>query len=467
LLALAAFAWLAPQLPKNPQIVTRLGLTVSIAESGRLDIDRFANRTVDKAQWNGHYYADKTPGLSFLAIPVVAATAYVVNSRGGKLDADDRHDFAFLAKVTTIAVNAVISALAVAILFLTAVRLGASRSGALFGAGSLAFATPFFGWSTAFFAHSVSGSLLIFAAAVVVAFTGGATGQPRPRFWLVGLGLGVILGYAMVVDLTTAPACLLGGGLALTLAARRETATLVKMASGLALGGALGLLPLLVYNQLAFGSVFTLGYSAVVGFEGMQRGFFGITWPSLPVAGELLFGVYRGLLPLSPILLLVPVGLVVMWRKTSTRFAAIAILAVSLSFLWINASYFYWDGGGSAGPRHLVAMLPLSCLALAFAWPRAKWALTVTLVLLAASLVLSLVCAVGGMFPSSSIHNPLLDVLLPKFFQPKNLLTSLPIVLIWGLFALVFLSPAPALSSVSARSSAVYGSEFDPTRSSR
>jgi hypothetical protein len=427
-------------------------LTVSIVESGRLDIDRFAERTIDKARWNGHYYADKTPGLSFLAVPVVAATIYFVNARRGGFDADNRRDFRFLAKVTTIAVNSVISALAAVILFPTAVRLGATRSGALFGAGSLAFATPFFGWSTTFFAHSVSGSLLLFAAAIIAfSFTGGDSSQSRPRFLLVGLSLGVVLGFAMVVDLTTAPACLLGGGLALTLAGHRDTAALVKMASGLALGGALGLLPLLVYNQLAFGSPFKLGYSQVVGFEGMKQGLFGITWPRLDVAGELLFGVYRGLVPISPILLLVPVGLIAMWREPTTRVAAIAIVAISLSFLWINASYFYWEGGGSAGPRHLVPMLPLMCLALAFAWPRQKWAITVLLILLAASLFLSLVCAVVGMFPDSRIQNPLVELFFPKFFRSKNLLSVAPIVLIWGLFgALLFLGPGRARAQTAA-----------------
>jgi hypothetical protein len=53
LLAFAAFAWLAPQDPSNPQVVTRLALTLSIVESGRLDIDRFANRAVDKALFKG------------------------------------------------------------------------------------------------------------------------------------------------------------------------------------------------------------------------------------------------------------------------------------------------------------------------------------------------------------------------------------------------------------------------------
>jgi hypothetical protein len=49
LLAFIAFASL-PQTPlENAQVVTRLGLTLTIIESGQLNIDRFADRTIDKA----------------------------------------------------------------------------------------------------------------------------------------------------------------------------------------------------------------------------------------------------------------------------------------------------------------------------------------------------------------------------------------------------------------------------------
>jgi hypothetical protein len=175
----------------------------------------------------------------------------------------------------------------------------------------------------------------------------------------------------------------------------------------------------------------------------MKQGFFGITWPNPNVAVELLFGLYRGLLPLSPVLVLVPVGLYVMRREQRTRVAAGAIVFVICSFLWINASYYYWDGGWSTGPRHLVPMLPLCCVALAFAWPRAFWARRVTLVLLAASLVLSLICAEAGMFAPSGIRIPLIEFLLPIFLTPEKLLQSLLIVLVWLAFGLLFLRVAP------------------------
>ena len=140
LLSFAAFAWLAPQSPTNWQVVTRLGLTLTIVESEQLSIDNFAERTRDKALADGHFYADKAPGLSFLAIPAVAAAALVMKATGHT--SDEPEDFARFAKIASIAVNGLISAFATAALFLTAIRLGATRTGALFAAGTLAFATP-------------------------------------------------------------------------------------------------------------------------------------------------------------------------------------------------------------------------------------------------------------------------------------------------------------------------------------
>jgi hypothetical protein len=437
LLTWLAFA-LAPPESSNVQIVTRLGLTISIL-NGRLDIDHFADKTVDKAFFGGHYYSDKVPGLSFLAVPVVAATALIV--RELKDPAAKGEYFAHFARAATTGVNGFFSALAVTLLFLTTLRLGATRGGALLAAGALAFATPFFGWSTVFFAHSVSGSFLLFAATgIAFAFSNDNSANSLAAPFLFGLGLGLLLGYTLVIDLTAAPACMVAGGLVLILTANQGVAKLTKVACGLLLGGLLGLLPLLVYNTLIFGSPLTIGYSKVVGFEGMQQGFFGLSWPRADVAAEILFGFYRGLLPLSPILILVPFGLTVMWRKsTDTRIAAAAIVAVLCSFIWINASYYYWDGGASTGPRHLVPMLPVVCLALAFAWPRPGGARAVVLTLLAASLVLSLMCVMGSMFAPEKPMNTIVDFLLPDVLKVKNLIKSLPIISVWVLFALIFL----------------------------
>ena len=426
LLSFWAFAWLSPQDPGNSQIITRLGLTLSIVEDGRLDIDKVAGWTIDKAQLGEHFYADKTPGHSLLAVPGVALTRWVLPVFGADADWLDRAVFARFAFAATLLTNGVLGALASAALFLAARRLGAGQAGAVFAAGSLALATPFLGWSTAFFAHSVSGSLLVIALCLLV-WLGDAR---RPA--LVAGAAGLAMSYTAVVDLTTAPSLILLGLLALFLAWRAQR--LAPVIAGLAVGGALGALPLVIYNQLAFGSPFRLGYSNVVGWAGMQQGLFGIGIPDPRVTAELLFGLYRGMLPLAPVLLLVPVGLWIMARKHRLRPVALLIGGVILVHLAINSGYYYWNGGWSTGPRHLVPALPLAALALAWAWPGRGAARVPVLALLGVSLVISLICAAGGMFAPEQFRFPVLEWVLPRALQGEAMMRAAPVFLSWLAF---------------------------------
>lgn len=425
-LAFVAFARLSPQDPFNPQHVTRIALALSLSE-GRADIDRLADYTVDKAFFDGHYYADKQPGVSLLAVPAVIATRMALEAAGATSDPSDLDTLGTYVRVAAIAVISVPAALAVALLFLMALRLGASQAAATFAACTLAVGTPFFGWSTTLFAHSLSGAILLGAMALIVLV--------RPSGWVTA-AVGLLLGYLLVVDITAAPAGALVG-LYLLIASRQRGRDLAALVAG----GIVGLAPLLIYNQLAFSSPFRLGYSQVQGFEGMQQGFFGVTFPQPMVLGELLFGHFRGLLPLASVLLLVPIGLVAMVRQVPTRGMAVVIVGTLLCFLLINASYFYWDGGSSTGPRHLVAALPLACLALAFAWPPGWAAKVVALLLLFASLAISMVAANVDTMAPTQFPNPLFDYLLPRFISGGWLPATLTTGVLWLGFVLVGLWP--------------------------
>jgi hypothetical protein len=48
---------------------SRLDLVMAIVDRGTLAIDEYYQNTGDYAYYNGHYYSDKAPGLSFVAIP--------------------------------------------------------------------------------------------------------------------------------------------------------------------------------------------------------------------------------------------------------------------------------------------------------------------------------------------------------------------------------------------------------------
>jgi hypothetical protein len=54
---------------------SRMDLILAIVDQGSLAIDDYYKNTGDYAYFEGHYYLDKAPGPTFLAVPVYAAVA--------------------------------------------------------------------------------------------------------------------------------------------------------------------------------------------------------------------------------------------------------------------------------------------------------------------------------------------------------------------------------------------------------
>ena len=71
LLLLATYAYFMPAPAWNE--ISRFDLVRSLVERGRLDIDPYHPNTEDKAFRDGHYYSDKAPGAALLAVPAYAA----------------------------------------------------------------------------------------------------------------------------------------------------------------------------------------------------------------------------------------------------------------------------------------------------------------------------------------------------------------------------------------------------------
>lgn len=424
LLTLMAYTYFCQQDPYNPQQFTRLALGLSLAD-GRVDIDRYAPYTIDVSRNNGHFYADKAPGLSFLAVPAIVVTRAALVAAGQETDVLKGDTLPIYLRAATWGTVTWIAALGVVAVYGAARKLGARDDSATFAAFTLALATPFFGWATTFFAHSVAGALLAVALWMALAL------RHREIAGIPELALGALLGFALVVELTVAPAVVLIGLLALLGGPVRPLRWIV-----LSLGGFVGLLPLLIYNAAAFGSPFSLGYAHVVGFEGMRQGLFGIGLPDPTIANALLLGLHRGLIPLSPILLLVPVGLVAMW-KAGTPGPAVTIIGAAVSALAINAGYHYWNGGYAIGPRHLVAALPLLSVALAFYAPRSTLDKAVAGCLITLSLCFSVMPAEVSMFAPHEFAAPLWEFVLPRFVQKEEVLRAIPIVICWVGFVLL------------------------------
>lgn len=402
----------------SPNVITRMGLVFSILDDHSLSLGEFAALTTDKALANGVYFADKAPGLSFMALPVVAAVKWLAGTLGFSTDPIlDGALSPFFWLSTTIAcalTTALFTALSAAMLFLAArSALHASRGAAIFAAVVYGLATPIAGWATVFFGHAVTGACLIIAFSLTLMMQTNAT---LWRSWMMGGLIGLLLGWAVVVELASAPAAAIIAVFALKRLEAVERPRRLQLFISAVLGGLMGALPLTVYNYLAFGSPFHLGYENVVGFEGMKSGFLGVSAPDLSVLREIIFGRYRGILWISPILALLPLSYWIAAARLPLGVTSV-LLAVPLCYLVINAGYYYWDGGASTGPRHITPCFGFLALTFAPLWDHlpSKISRLPLVILGVASAVVVLVCALVMMDSPEWSADPLRELIFPFF----------------------------------------------------
>jgi hypothetical protein len=342
-------------------------LVESLAD-GTPRIDDHLNQGGDIAWVDGHFYAAKSPGLAFASLPLYAAL--------DGLDAVPAKEETTLGPpggrgVTQRALWQVNLALSVA--FFVLLLLVRAVADALFRGTGFAVAlmlgvgTMLLPFATAYFSHVLS-ALLCFAAFALIQW------ERERRSATVLVAAGTVAGLAVFTEAPVAVACLALGAYVLLDRPRLRRGLLYG--SGLAAG----LLPLAAYNAWAFGSPFRNGYSEAVvelGETGHDivgandEGFFGLTYPRLDRALDLLFDE-RGLFVLTPLAAVALAGLVPLYRRGYRREAGLAG-GLALGLLLYNASYYLPFGGHTPGPRFLVPLLPFLALPLAAAfrsWPR-------------------------------------------------------------------------------------------------
>jgi hypothetical protein len=349
---------------------SRFALIRAILERQTLQIDAYQLHTGDRAFWRGHYYTDKAPGASLLALGPVQMARLV--SRAAGVDPATFPGIAWTSYVAAVVTSGVFTVIAALCVFWLSLRWGASDRAALFAAAAYGLASPAWAYATLFMGHGQTAGFLMIAFVAADALRD-ATPLWRARLaWIIGLAGG----WAVVTEFQAAIPAVFIGLLAIAWDQRgvghglqavpnpgSRWPLIVRIAGGVAIAA----IPLLIYNALAFGSPLHIGYASEEGFKELQTGFFGITYPSLSTLRELLFGSYRGLLPISPLMAAVPIGLTMLWRM-KYRGPALVAAGTGLYYLLLNASYFYWEGGWAFGPRQITAALPFLALGLAPLW---------------------------------------------------------------------------------------------------
>lgn len=322
---------------------SQFALTRAMVEKRSFAIDRWSASTGDVARGDdGRLYSNKAPGVSFAAaVPYAAARAVA----GGATDS-----YRFVqgsAWLATVLVAGVSGALIPVMVFLYARRrLQVEARWAMLVAFATFFGTNVFGFSTMLFSHVPSAALHFAAFALV------AAGSP----WLIAAG--VCAGFAAASNYLLVPFV---GGLALLLLRNRRSWPAVGRFLA---GAAVPLAAVAFYHWVAFGSPLRTAMSSMnPAFISRQAWLLGIVErPKLSALAGITISPYRGLLYLSPFLVLALLGVFRMWRNAPLRLDAAYASLVTIFLLAFNASFNGWEGGFSIGPRYLIPAIPFIVL---------------------------------------------------------------------------------------------------------
>ncbi|MBO9336172.1 MAG: hypothetical protein J7455_15995 [Roseiflexus sp.] len=426
LVLLACYAYFPPRWADWNQN-SRLNLTLAIVDDRSFQIDRFVANTGDYAKYNGHYYSDKAPGTSFLAVPVYAVVRPVLQTTpvqrfierlgssaafGETLHPDgsglamEKVYFALVLMIVSFATVAVPSALLGVVLYRFLELFGLATGWRVMVALIYGLATPAFPYSNAFVGHQQVAAMLFIAFWLVFLI-----GRQRlsPRWMLV---VGFLLGWTLITEY---PAALIVAGIGLyALIVLSDRRWIV----GAALAGIPPLALMMAYNYAIFGTVLPVGYKYSELWQAEhQSGFMSLTGPNREALWGITFGIHRGLFVLAPVLLTGLAGFVAWWRAgVYRRELAVCIWAV-VSFLLFNGSSVMWSGGFGVGPRYLVPMLPFLAFGMGafLAMWGTRWRARVALVITGSWSLLNVWAqTIGGQSFPQYQPNPLLDYSLPE-----------------------------------------------------
>lgn len=404
---------------------SRIYATLAIVDHGTLHLDPVFDRffqgwqkrkrppNTDVCLRNGHYYTDKAPGITLLAVPVVATLRLF----GVKLR------YAQLAWLLSLLLAALPSLLFGGMLWRWLRQTFGHDSPATLVAPALVLASPWLIFCAQLFGHALAASLvgagLLFALGPLRPLRKDtAAGENTRRDSILG---GLCLGGATLAEY---PAGVLAVLVCLAVAVdphRRQRLPWIV------LGGLGPALVLLGWNTLAFGGPlsFSYGHTANPAFaEVYDKGFYGISLPGADALWGLGLSPRRGLLFLAPWLALGLAGII--WGATDSRLTRAWRVLLPLGFgasLLMIAGFAFWHGGRTLGPRYLLFTLPLVGVGAALAVERLwRWrfggiALAATAGLALSSLALSLAGHLGFPHVSHRIRNPLFEVVLPVWFE--------------------------------------------------
>jgi hypothetical protein len=327
-------------------------------DNGGTTIDAYQANTGDKAYYRGHWYSARAPGMALFALPFYDALNLVdAESWTRSHVAPPNRPGDEMIYLIGLWANVLPGFLLVLLAWRVADRFEPGYGVA--AAIALGLGTMVLPFSTLLFSHVFTTFLTFGAFWLMLCERDGP-----PSVSLLALA-GLAMGYAFSSEYPTFFAALVLG---LFLLSRRDSLTpagMLRRGGAYVAGGLVGIVPLLLYNHYAFHSWTHLAYSNI---PRQQKGFFGIDAPSLRVLVTLLLDS-RGLLTISPVLVMGAIGTVLLYKR-GRRAEALTIGGICLCYMLYNSGYYLPFGGGFMGPRFLDTLLPFLAFPIALALKR-------------------------------------------------------------------------------------------------
>jgi hypothetical protein len=346
---------------RDVNINSRLALVKAVVDENRFEIDSYHNSelyTVDKAFINGHYYSDKAIGASTLGVLAYYPVRWFYAHENIRLTPR-----LFREWITFLAVSLPTAVLAF-FLYILAKQITRSSIRGLMLTLAICLGTALYPYSTAFYGHDLAA--LFFCLAFLIWYHA----KQRERISLpLSFFSAVLLGLMVITEYPTAVLAIPLGFYILFFLYRIGQLKNWKLMGLLFIGFMLPIGLLFFYNNSIFGSPFSLGYSHEVNatFQSAHASnLMGIGWPDPLVFFHQTLHPTFGIFWLSPILWLAPIGWIFMAKESKYRAELILSLTAIIGYILLISGYYMWWGGVSYTPRHLIPILPLFILPLAF-----------------------------------------------------------------------------------------------------
>ena len=368
--------------------------------------------TGDWSYYNGKYYTNKSPGLSFLALLPYAAAEYVCSYLFPENEPRQVLISTYISTVCTVGLCGVL--LCLTLFHLLTFFFSFHVHHALIVTLACGLGTLLFSYSTTFYSHVPAAAFSFLSFALAMHIRHGTIRSPH----LVASAAGGTASLAVLIEPSTI--LILAGiaGYLATCTSGRRTLPLFII----------GCLPAAVvqcwYNTVCFGGPFSSSYDyandmVMVRLHGKL-----FSWPRPESIAGLLIFPYRGLFVSSPIYLMALPGTVCFLQQRRWLTEALALIGISILFLLYIAGFYAWHGGSSVGPRYLVPAFPYMFMLTVFTAARfPKTFLTVASI----SIIINLSITVVGNEIPAEIKHPLRDAIMKSLLDGKISINPVPL----------------------------------------